>query len=77
MTTLLTLSEAAAFFHITPCTLRIWRKQRGFPRPMRLQNGALRYQQKDLDAYLRRLETQNEIRIADDAWMFTGKRKAS
>ncbi len=49
MDSLLTETEAAAFLHMRPPTLRAWRRQVRIPY-VRLQSRAVRYRREDLEA---------------------------
>lgn len=59
--TLLSSSEVAAVFHITPVTLCRWRKTKKYNLPYLLLSNRIYYRKSDIDAFLalRRVEIQN------------------
>lgn len=54
---LMTAKEVCEAFKITDRTLRRWRQERGFPKPLMINQRVKRYRRSDIDAWLDR-ETQ-------------------
>ena len=63
----LTIGDLAERTGLTPATLRVWESRHGFPRPVRLESGHRRYQERDVDLVrqvLRRRDSGSRLEVA-------------
>ena len=65
--TLLTIGDLAERTGLAPATLRVWESRHGFPRPVRLESGHRRYDERDVDLVrqvLRRRDGGSRLEVA-------------
>lgn len=63
----LTIGDLAERTGLSPATLRVWESRHGFPRPVRLESGHRRYQERDVDLVrqvLRRRDSGSRLEVA-------------
>jgi DICT domain-containing protein/predicted DNA-binding transcriptional regulator AlpA len=63
----LTIGDLAERTGLTPATLRVWESRHGFPRPVRLESGHRRYDERDVDLVLqvlRRRDSGSRLEVA-------------
>ena len=63
----LTIGDLAERTGLTPATLRVWESRHGFPRPVRLESGHRRYDERDVDLVrqvLRRRDSGARLEVA-------------
>jgi DICT domain-containing protein/predicted DNA-binding transcriptional regulator AlpA len=64
---LLTIGDLAERTGLAPATLRVWESRHGFPRPVRLESGHRRYDERDVDLVrqvLRRRDGGSRLEVA-------------
>jgi MerR family transcriptional regulator, light-induced transcriptional regulator len=64
---LLTIGDLAERTGLAPATLRVWESRHGFPRPVRLESGHRRYDERDVDLVrqvLRRRDSGSRLEVA-------------
>lgn len=68
----LTIGDLADRTGLTPATLRVWESRHGFPRPVRLESGHRRYDEREVDLVrqvLRRRDSGSRLEVAIAAVM--------